>query len=67
MDSREFGINMYPLLYLKEITNKDQLYSTGTLPNVMRQPGWEGSLGENGYMCVWLSPFAVHLKLPQRC
>ena len=22
----------------------------GTLLNVMWQPGWEGSLGENGYM-----------------
>ena len=25
---REFGINMYTLLYLKWITNKDLLYST---------------------------------------
>ena len=24
----------------------------GTLINVMSQPGWEGSLGENGYVCV---------------
>jgi len=22
----------------------------GTLLNIMRQPGWEGSLGENGYI-----------------
>ena len=26
---REFGMNMYTLLYLKWITNKDLLYSTG--------------------------------------
>ena len=26
---REFGIDMYTLLYLKQITNKDLLYSTG--------------------------------------
>ena len=26
---REFGIDMYTLLYLKWITNKDHLYSTG--------------------------------------
>ena len=26
---RKFGINMYTLLYLKWITNKDLLYSTG--------------------------------------
>ena len=26
---KEFGIGMYTLLYLKRITNKDLLYSTG--------------------------------------
>ena len=26
---REFGMDMYTLLYLKQITNKDVLYSTG--------------------------------------
>ena len=31
----------------------------------MWQPGWEGRLGENGQVNVWLSPFAVHLKLSQ--
>ena len=31
----------------------------------MWQPGWEGSLRENGQVNVWLSPFAVHLKLSQ--
>ena len=25
----------------------------GTLLNVMWQPGWEGSFGENGYMCMY--------------
>ena len=30
--------------------HKDLLYSTWNLPNVMWQPGWEGNLGENGYM-----------------
>ena len=45
---REFGIDMYTLLYLKWITNKDLLYST--FLNVMWQPGQKGSLGENGYM-----------------
>ena len=39
----------------------------GSLLNVMWPPGWERSLGESGYMCVyvWLSPFAVHLKPSQ--
>ena len=41
---REFGMDMHTQLYLKWITNKDLLYST------WNQPGWEGRLGENGYM-----------------
>ena len=47
---REFGINMYTLLYLKWITNKDLLYSTGNRPALI-------------HVYVWLSPFAGHLKL----
>ena len=42
-------MNMYTLLHLKWITNKD-LLQQGTLLNVMWQPGREGSLGENAYM-----------------
>ena len=35
----------------KWITSKVLLYiAQGTLLNVLWQPGWEGSLGENGYM-----------------
>ena len=48
----EFGMDRHILLYLKWITNKDLLYSTKTPFNVMWQPGWEGSLRENGYMYV---------------
>ena len=33
----------------------------------MWQPRWERSLGENGYIYIGLSPFAVHLKLSQHC
>ena len=44
---------MYTLLYLKWITNKDLLYSIGTLLSVMWQPRWEGSLGENGYIYTY--------------
>ena len=48
---REFGMDMYTLLYLKWITKKNPLYiAHGTLLNVMWQLGWEGSLGESGYM-----------------
>ena len=54
--TREFGMDMY-MLYIKWITNRDLLYTAqGTLLSVMWQPGWEGSLGENGcmYMCGWV-------------
>ena len=50
---REFGIDIYTLLYLKWITNKDLLYSTWNSAQcefcsiVMWQPGWEESLMEN--------------------
>ena len=47
---REFGMDMYTLLYLKWIINKDLLLAHGTLLNVMWQPRWKGSLGENAYM-----------------
>ena len=50
---REFGKVMYILLYSKWITNKDLLYRHGTLLNVMCQPGLEGDLGENGYVCIY--------------
>ena len=50
---REFGMDLCTLLYLKWITNKDLLNSTGTLLSVLWQPGWEGSLGENGYMYMY--------------
>ena len=45
---------MYTLLYLKWITKKD-LYCTaqGTLLSVKWQPGWEGTLGKKGYMCMY--------------
>ena len=55
----EFGMDVYTLLYLKWIINKDP---HGTLLSVMWQPRWEGSLGEIGYMhmygwvallCIW--------------
>ena len=46
-----FGKIMSTLLYLKWITNKNLCIAHGTLLNVMCQLGWEGSLGENAYMC----------------
>ena len=45
-------MGMHTPLYLKCITNKGLWQSTGNSLNGMWQPGWEGSLGENGYMCM---------------
>ena len=54
------------LLYLKWITNKDLLYSTGNSVQFY-VAAWMG--GEFGgawiHVYVWPSPFAVCLKLPQ--
>ena len=45
---------LYTLLFcLKWIINKVLCITHGTLFNVICQPGWEGSLGENGYMYMY--------------
>ena len=63
---REFGMDMYTLLYLKWITNKDVLYSTGNSAQCY-VAAWMGREfgGEWIHVYVWLSPFAVHLRLSQ--
>ena len=43
----------YTLLYLKQITSKDPLHSTGNSAQCYVQAGWEGSLGEHGYVYVY--------------
>ena len=58
---REFGVDMYTPPCLKWTYCRAQ----GTLLNILWQPGREGSFRENGY--VWLSPFAIQLKLSQHC
>ena len=61
---KEFGINMYILLYLKWITNKDLLYSTGNSAQCYVAAWMGGESGEEWiHVYVWLSPFTVHLKL----
>ena len=60
---REFGMDMYTLLYSKGRTNKDLLYSTRNSAQryVAAWMGREfGGEWMPGY--VWLSPFAMHLK-----
>ena len=66
---REFGMDMYTLLFFKmDNQQRPAVLTQETLPNVMWQPGWEASLGQKWiHVYVWLSPFAVHLKLSQHC
>ena len=64
----EFGMVMYTLLYLKWVTNKDLLYSTGNSAQCY-VAAWMGGefRGEWILVYVLLSPFAVYLKLSQHC
>ena len=56
------------LLYLKWITNKDLLYSIWNSAQCC-VAAWMGGVFGGGWMHAYvrLSPFAVHLKLSQRC
>ena len=61
---REFGMDMYILLYLKWITNKDLWYSTWNSAQCSVATWMRGEFGgEWIHVYVWLSPFSVHLKL----
>ena len=46
-------MDMYTLLYLKWITNKDLLYSTGNSAQCYMAARVGGSLGENGYTYMY--------------
>ena len=62
------GMDMYTLRYLKWITNKDLLCSTGNSAQC-DVAAWMG-VGFGGewiHVCIWLSPSAVHLKPSQHC
>ena len=61
-------MDKHTLLYLKWITNKDLLYSTWNSAQ-WYVAAWMGGEfgGEWIQVFVWLSPFAVHLKLSQHC
>ena len=58
---------MYTLLYLKWITSKDPVQHRELCS---MSCGWEGHLGENGYMYMYVQvpeQSAVHMKLSQNC
>ena len=52
--NQEFGINMYNLLYIKEINNKDPLYSTGNYTQyfVITYEGKESERKKNIYIHI---------------
>ena len=56
---REFEI-MYTLLYLKWITNKDLLYSTGNSAQCYVAAWLEGSLEENEYMYIYIKAESLY-------
>ena len=61
---REFGMDMYTLLYLKWIINKNLLYSTWSSAQYYVVVWMGGKFGgECIHVYVLLSPFAVHMKL----
>ena len=63
---REFGTDMYPLLYFKWITNKDLHYGAWNSTPCYVAAWMEGVFRREWiHVHVWLSPFAVHLKLSQ--
>ena len=65
---REFGMDMYILLYLKWITKKVLLYSTGNSAQCYVAAWMGGEFGgEWIHVYVWLSLVAVHLKLSWYC
>ena len=65
---REFGMGMYTWLCLQCITNKDLLYSMWNSAQCCVAAWMGGEFGgERIHVYVWLSSFAVHLKLSQHC
>ena len=64
---RVFGIDMYTALYLKWITNKDLLSSTGNAAHCYVAAWMGGEFGGEWIHVYVLSPFDVHLKLSQHC
>ena len=61
-------MDMYTPLYLKYITNKVLLCSTGNSAQCCMAVWMGGECrGEGIHVYVWLSPFAVRLTLSQHC
>ena len=64
---KEFGMDMYSLLYLKWVTNNDLPFNTWNSAQCYVVAWMEGEFwGEWIHVHEWLSPFTV-LKLSQHC
>ena len=61
---RELGMDMNTLLYLKWIARTSWI-AHGTLLHGMWQPGWEGGVGENRYMYIYI--YTGVLQCDVRC
>ena len=57
--SQEFGINIYKLLHIKQITNKDLLYSTGNYTQYFVIT-YKGKEPEKEYTYVHISDSLCH-------
>ena len=56
---REFGMDIYTMLYLKWINNKDLLYSTGNSAECYVAAQMSGGFGGKWiHVYIWLNPFA---------
>ena len=65
---REPGMDRYTLLYLKQITNKDLLYSTWNSAQCYVAAWMGGEFGgEWIHVYAWPSPWVAHQKLSQHC
>ena len=65
--NQEYGFNRDKLLHIKQINNKNLLYSQGTIFKILQQPIIEKSLKKCIYVYVNLNYFPLHLKLMQHC
>ena len=50
---REFGMDLYTLLYLEQLSNKDLLYSTRNSAQCYVAAWMVGEFEENGYMYMY--------------
>ena len=65
---REFGMDVYTLLFLRWIINRVLLYSTWNSTQCYMAAWMRGEfVGEWILIYVWLSPFTVTLKLSHHC